>query len=73
MSKTYRSKCYYRDGYRQPKTINERRQVNGLITDAKLHNVTISPVNRLSRYIPHDWDDIRLASTAESFGEKYKF
>ena len=73
MSRTYRNKCYSRVGFRQPKTINERRQLNGLLTDAKLHDVTISPINRLSRHIPSDWDDIRLASTAELFGEKYKF
>jgi len=47
--------------------MSERRQLNGLQTDARLHQVNISPVNRLSRHIPTDFDDLKLASFAETF------
>ena len=47
--------------------MSERRQLNGLQTDARLHQVSISPVNRLSRYIPTDFDDLKVASFAETF------
>lgn len=52
---------------RQPKTMNERRQLEGLNTDARLHQVNISPANRLSRHIPDAWDDLKVASFAEIF------
>tara|TARA_R110002012_G_C11189497_1_gene558228 strand:- start:264 stop:416 length:153 start_codon:yes stop_codon:yes gene_type:complete len=47
--------------------MSERRQLNGLQTDARLHQVDISPVNRLSRHIPTDYDDLKVASFAETF------
>lgn len=47
--------------------MNERRQLRGLKTDARLHQVSISPVNRLSRHLPSDYDDLKIASFAESF------
>ena len=47
--------------------MSERRQLSGLKTDARLHQVSISPVNRLSRHIPTDFDDLKLASFAETF------
>ena len=47
--------------------MNERRQLDGLQTDARLHQVTISPSNRLSRHIPDDWDDLDVSSFAETF------
>jgi len=47
--------------------MNERRQLRGLKTDARLHQVNISPVNRLSRHLPSDYDDLKIASFAESF------
>jgi len=53
--------------FRRPQTMNERRQLEGLTTDARLHQVNISPVNRLSRHIPDDWDDLNVASFAETF------
>lgn len=47
--------------------MNERRQLNGLVNDARLHQVQISPSNRLSRHIPTDFDDLKVASFAETF------
>ena len=72
MSRTYRktpADCRSGMGicFRRPKTMNERRQLEGLTTDARLHQVNISPVNRLSRHIPDDWDDLNVASFAETF------
>tara|TARA_R110001592_G_scaffold166438_1_gene401474 strand:- start:275 stop:427 length:153 start_codon:yes stop_codon:yes gene_type:complete len=49
--------------------MNERRQLTGLETDARLHQVDISPANRLSRHIPDEWDDLKVASFAETFFE----
>ena len=66
MSRTYRNNpdhLYYRN----PQTMNERRQLEGLTTDARLHQVNISPVNRLSRSLPSDFDDLKFASFAETF------
>ena len=67
MSRTYRHNPESRTGLRHPHTMNERRQLNGLQTDARLHQVDISPVNRLSRHIPTDFDDVKVASFAETF------
>jgi len=47
--------------------MNERRQLKGLTTDARVNNCRISPSNRLSRHIPTDFDDLKFASFAESF------
>ncbi len=67
MSRTYRNNPESLTGLRHPHTMNERRQLNGLQTDAKLHQVNISPVNRISRHIPTDFDDLKVASFAETF------
>ena len=67
MSRTYRHNPESATGLRHPHTMSERRQLNGLQTDARLHQVSISPVNRLSRYIPTDFDDLKVASFAETF------
>ena len=47
--------------------MNERRQLKGLTRDARVNQVAISPVNRLSRHIPSDFDDLKVASFAETF------
>ena len=67
MSRTYRQAKPDSNHYRNPHTQNERRQLEGLKTDARLHQVAISPANRLSRHIPTDFDDLKVASFAESF------
>ena len=67
MSRTVRNNPESTSGFRHPHTMSERRQLNGLQTDARLHQVNISPVNRLSRHIPSDFDDLKAASFAESF------
>ena len=67
MSRTYRNNPESSTGLRHPHTMSERRQLNGLQTDARLHQVDISPVNRLSRHIPTNFDDLKVASFAETF------
>ena len=67
MSRTYRQAKLDNNYYRNPQTQNERRQQNGLITDARINDCRISPVNRLSRTIPSDYDDLKVASFAETF------
>ena len=67
MSRTYRNVPESMTGLRHPHTMSERRQLNGLQTDARLHQVSISPVNRVSRHIPTDFDDLKASSFAESF------
>jgi len=67
MSRTYRRNAESSTGLRHPQTINERRQLNGLMTDARVNDCRISPSNRLSRHIPTDFDDLKLASFAETF------
>lgn len=67
MSRTYRHNPESATRLRHPHTMSERRQLNGLQTDARLHQVNISPVNRLSRHIPTDFDDLKVASFAETF------
>ena len=71
MSRTYRKTPGNSDlrgfCFRRPKTMNERRQLEGLTTDARLHQVNISPANRLSRHIPSEYDDLDVASFAETF------
>jgi len=47
--------------------MNERRQLKGLEADARLNHCRISPANRLSRHIPTDFDDLKVAGFAESF------
>ena len=67
MSRTIRNNPESSTGLRHPHTMNERRQLNGLEADAKINDCRISPVNRLSRHIPTDFDDLKVASFAESF------
>ena len=67
MSRTYRNNPESSTGLRHPHTQNERRQLKGLQADARLHKVAISPANRLSRHLPSDFDDVKVASFAESF------
>jgi hypothetical protein len=67
MSRTYRQTKPDNNHYRNPHTQNERRQLEGLKTDARLHQVNISPANRLSRHIPTDFDDLKVSSFAETF------
>ena len=67
MSRTYRRTSESVTGFRHPHTQNERRQLNGLITDARVNQCRVSPVNRLSRTIPSDFDDLKVASFAETF------
>ena len=67
MSRTYRRNTESATGLSHPHTMSVRRQLNGLQTDARLHQVNISPVNRLSRHIPTDFDDLKVASFAETF------
>ena len=69
MSRTYRHNPESATGLRHPHTMSERRQLNGLQTDARLHQVNISPANRLSRHIPTDFDDLKVASFAETFSD----
>ena len=70
MSRTFRNtpaECAKGICFRRPKTMNERRQLEGLTTDARLHQINLSPANRLSRHLPDDWEDLKVASFAESF------
>ena len=67
MSRTFRNNPETSTGLRHPHTMNERRQLKGLVTDAKLNQVQISPTNRLSRTIPTSYDDLKVASFAETF------
>ena len=67
MSRTYRNNPSSTTGLRHPHTMNERRQLKGLTTDARFNQVAISPANRLSRHIPSDFDDVKIASFAETF------
>ena len=67
MSRTYRRTSESSTGLRHPHTMNERRQLKGRTTDARVNQVAISPVNRLSRHIPSDFDDLKVASFAETF------
>ena len=66
MSRTYRHNPDH-SYYRNPHTQNERRQLTGLQTDARLHQVNISPSNRISRSLPSNFDDLKVASFAETF------
>ena len=67
MSRTYRNHGHDAMYFRHPHTMNERRQLEGLKTDARLHQVNISPTNRLSRHIADEWDDVTISSFAETF------
>ena len=40
---------------------------NGLINDARVNQCRLSTANRLSRTIPTDFDDLKVASFAETF------
>ena len=70
MSRTYRSNPASSPEYRHPQTMNERRQLKGLKTDARVNQVSISPVNRLSRHIPSNYDDLKSSSFGETYSSK---
>ena len=67
MSRTYRNNPSSTTGLRHPHTQNERRQLHGLVTDARVNQCRVSPANRLSRHIPSDFDDLKVSSFAETF------
>ena len=67
MSRTIRNNPEFSTGLRHPHTMNERRQLKGLEADARVNDCRISPANRLSRHIPTNFDDLKLASFAETF------
>ena len=54
-------------GGRHPHKQNGRRELNGLQADARVQQIDSSPVNRLARHIPSDFDDLKVASFAETF------
>lgn len=70
MSRTYRSNSAYSPEYRNPQTMNERRQLKGLKTDARTNQVSISPVNRLSRHLPSNYDDLKVSSFRKTYSSK---
>ena len=65
MSKTYRREPFTPNGFRKPKTKNERWQLSSLKADLQYMDYDISPVNRINRHIPTDWDDVRASSIHE--------
>ena len=67
MSRTIRNNPESSTGLRHPHTMNERRQLKGLEADARVNDCRISPANRLSRHIPTNFDDLKVASFAETF------
>jgi hypothetical protein len=56
MSRTFRNKPY--KIFRKPKTFNQIRNTEGLLTDERIEDVAISKTNRMRRHIPTAWDDI---------------
>ena len=68
MSRTYRKKSYNPGALRNPKTSQEIRQIQNLLTDLKEEDYLISGVNHLHRRLnlPTHYDDIVASSYYQS-------
>ena len=62
MSRTYRQTPMNHTGFRRPHTQQERKQLHGLVTDASVWGLDISPRNRTNRSIISEWDDVIASS-----------
>jgi hypothetical protein len=68
MSRTYRKKSFNKCALRNPKTFNEKRNIDSIITDKEVMEFEISGINRIKarRSIPSHWDDIVTSSHYET-------
>jgi hypothetical protein len=67
MSRTHRKEPKGSASIRHPKTLSERRQLKCLINDLPNYDCKISKTNRMNRYIPHSFDDLKASSYQENF------
>lgn len=63
MARTYRKNGY--SMFRHPKTFNQIRNTEAILTDAREEDYPISGTNRMHKYIPTAWDDLHQASYYE--------
>jgi hypothetical protein len=64
MARTYRKNGY---GYfRHPKTFNQIRNTEAILTDLQEEEYPISGVNRMHKYIPTAWDDLHCSAFKET-------
>ena len=68
MSRTHRNTSFNKCALRNPRTFNEKRQIDSLITDEESMEFTISKMNRIlsRRAIPSHHDDIVCSSYYET-------
>ena len=64
MSRTFRKNSFNKCALRSPKTFNEKRNIDSIITDDEVMKLPISGMNRIKsrRAIPSHWDDIVTSS-----------
>jgi hypothetical protein len=68
MSRTTRKVSFNSCALRNPKTFNEKRQIDSIITDEDTMDYPISKMNRIlsRRSIPSHWDDEVCSSYYET-------
>jgi hypothetical protein len=69
MSRTYRKKSFNKCALRNPKTFNEKKNIDFIITDKEVMEFGISGINRIKARrssIPSHWDDIVTSSHYET-------
>jgi hypothetical protein len=64
MSRTFRKKSFNSCALRSPKTFNEKRNIDSIVTDSEMMEFNVSKLNRIKnrRSIPSHRDDIVTSS-----------
>ncbi len=65
MSRTYRKHPLGHQHIRHPKINNERRQLETLKTDRRFFDYSISPLNRISKHLPDEFNKLTASSNHE--------
>lgn len=64
MSRTFRKNSFNDCALRSPRTFNEKRNIDAIVTDDDVMEFSVSKLNRIKnrRSIPSHWDDIVTSS-----------
>lgn len=68
MSHTHRNLPESGPGFRHPHTLNELKQIEGILADDRVYNTPVSGLNHLRKRaneLPTSWDDIPASSFAQ--------
>lgn len=67
MARTYRNNTYNKCSLRSPRSFNEKRWIDSILSDEEVMEFSVSKLNRIRsrRNIPTHWDDVVTSSHYE--------